>query len=415
MRDPTAVRAPLELYRTINALAGARVAAEVKLVPAKKAGKGFYACVACASSDALHLAPKGGFKCFSCGASLTNVDVAAEAWGLTPAEACLLLADRLGIPVPDGPNGPYRPRRAPAPTVRRPAPPPRPASPPEPAQVAALRADGYMPSEPTAVYAAVLDALTLTERGATYLRGRGLPTDAAERYGFRSVDDARAWADLFAQLAESFTAAELTAAGVAYGDDETRPAGSPRLPFAGRAPAILIPYWHAGGLIAVRFRNLDAAAPKHQRYRTLAGTDPAMPFNAGALAGLQGEELHIVEGEFNALVLGLYGLRAIGVPGAHAWQDAWTPLLEPAGRVVVWFDDDPPRTKADGTTIAGAGDQARQRFAAAMVKHYGRSWVRARFRLAIIPRSADGQKRDANDLHLAQELHAIVAAADWRA
>ncbi len=272
-----------------------------------------------------------------------------------------------------------------------------------------------MPSDPAAVYAAVLDALTLTSRGAAYLEARGLPIAAAERYGFRSMDDAHTWAALFDHLAETFTAAELQADGVAWGEGETFPAGSPRFPWGGKAPAVLIPYWHAGAPAGIRFRHLDPHAPKHQRYRTLAGADPAVPFNAAELRALAGAELHIIEGEFNALTLGLYDLRAIGIPGAQRWQEAWTPLLEPARRVVVWFDDDPPTTRPDGTTVAGAGDQARRNFATAMVKHYGRAWVRDRFRLATIPRGPDGRKRDANDLHLAQELHAIVDAADWRA
>lgn len=47
-------RAPLELYGTVNAVDSVRVAAEIPLTPAPKAPKLFYACVSCASADALH-------------------------------------------------------------------------------------------------------------------------------------------------------------------------------------------------------------------------------------------------------------------------------------------------------------------------------------------------------------------------
>lgn len=416
MTLPAARRAPLELYATVNAISAARVAELLALTPAPWAGRGFYACVTCASSDALHRTPKGGFYCHACGQGFSNVDAAAAKRGIEPAAACLALADELGIAVPDAPAPAGGPRR---PGSYHPAPrPPRerqegrqaPAQVPPPRRLAAVVAP-----PPVAVYAAVLDALTLTDRGAAYLEGRGLPAALCARYGFRSLDDAGAWRALFDTLAASVTRAELAAAGFAYGEGETRPAGTRRLPWGGQAPALLIPYQTRAGLAAVRFRHLDPACGKNDRYRTLGGADPREPFNAAALDGCAGDELHVVEGELNALTLGLYDLRAIGVPGAQRWRPEWTPRLEPAARVVAWFDDDPPRTLPDGRTAPGAGEQARTRFAEAVVAALGGTWARGRLRFATIPRDADGRKRDSNDLHLTGELHDFTARADWRA
>lgn len=409
MTMPPVRRAPLELYGSVNAIDSVRVAAEIPLTAAPKAGKLYYACVSCASSDALHKATSGsriGFKCFSCGEWFTNVDLAAAAWAMAPGEACVVLAERLGIPIPEPSPGsgrgtgtgpgrrmPVRPALAPRPV--RPVP-----SPPDPALVATR----------ATVYAAVLRALTLTDRGASYIDSRGIPSAAAAHYGFRSVDGAEGWGALVEQLVEQFAAEELDVAGLQKGPWRTEPRYGR---WDRQPPALLIPYALQSGLAAIRFRNLEPL-DKNDRYRTLGGANPSVPFNAAALDDVAGDELHIVEGEVNALTLGLYGLRTIGVPGAAAWKAEWTPLLASAGRVIVWFDNDPPVAKPDGRTDLGAGDKARAAFAAEISRHFGGTWMRGRCRTATLARGADGQKRDANDLHVSGQLHALLTAAPWR-
>jgi len=107
---PPRRRPTRELYAAVKALARDRVAAAVGLKRAPKAGGRMYACPACPGSDALSLYG-GGFKCHSCGTWFSNVDLAMAAWGLEKEAACLTLADRLGVYVPDAPQ--TTPRRGP--------------------------------------------------------------------------------------------------------------------------------------------------------------------------------------------------------------------------------------------------------------------------------------------------------------
>lgn len=412
-------RAPLELYTAVNAIGAADVARALGMTPGK-GGRGFYVCpVHGGDGTSFHATPRGGWKCFGgCNRGYSNVDLAAAVWGIDAGAACLELAELLGVPIPDRRDGHalarFRARRAPRRAPAAPAAPP--VSDRERAQAAALeelRTAGVMPAEPPAVYAAALDALPWTDDAAVYFRDRrGLEPDAAEFYGFRTIAGGPAWCALYDALRDSFHPAELARAGLAawskareaidpnrggpWRNDEAWGWGA----WDRQPPALLVPYWHRGALVALRFRSLATngpAADKANRYRTLGGANPAVPFNADALEQAAGAEIHVVEGEINAFALMLHGLRAVGIPGAGGWRDAWTPGLREASRVVAWYDLDK------------AGEQGRGNLAASLQAHHGGAWLRARGRTVRLPAGAD-----ANDLHRTGELHGIIAAAGWR-
>ena len=253
--------------------------------------------------------------------------------------------------------------------------------PPDPCE--ALRLAGMVPATRREVQrAACVDGMTLGPKGREYLTGRGFRPDNAAGFGFRSLEDARAWRTLTATLAESYTPEELTAAGV--------PA---TLPLAG--PCLVLPYHTRDGAVwSWRLRSLAGKA-----YRTLAGDVLPEPFNAPDLEDLTAADtLHVVEGELNAYALTLTGARVIGLAGAGTWRPAWTEAVSAAGKLVLWYDNDP------------AGEKGYTRLVETLLPVLGRSGVRERVRRVRI--NAPDAK-DANDLHHLGRLRPLMESAPW--
>jgi len=259
---------------------------------------------------------------------------------------------------------------------------------PADAALAALALEGYVVQRRPAINAAALETLTLTDRGAAYLAGRGLDPAAAARYGFRSVDDRTGWRELEAVLRGCYLPVELEAAGWHA------------LPWGGEVPALVIPFHYRGECGALRFRRMDGK--DRHKYDALAGVGVPLPFNADALEEGQclhtvgGGELHIAEGELDAYTLTVHGLRAVGIPGAGSWRADWTALVQPAGRLVAWYDAD------------AAGATGRAKLAGTLAAALGRDWLRARGRSVTLP---DG---DVNETHRAGQLAGIIHTAAWR-
>lgn len=259
-----------------------------------------------------------------------------------------------------------------------------------------LRDGGAVPASRSAVFGTVLEVLTLGPSGRDYLAGRGFDPDAAAAYGFRSVEHRDEWARLLAELAADYHPAELAAANLATLPEH-------------RTPALVLPYTTPEGA-AWTFRTRALAEGLEPRYATLKGDAIPYPFNAPALAGLTREdELHLVEGELNAYALHVHGLRACSAGAAGTWRSEWTAAVARAGRLVAWFDNDPP--EKDGRP--GAGE---------------RGFAALRDRLNGLPRAAlagltlvrqtiprEGEKKvDLNDLHRRGELAPYLEGAPWR-
>src|SRR5690606_12049619 len=87
------------------------------------------------------------------------------------------------------------------------------------------------------------------------------------------------------------------------------------------AGKLAIPYLdRAGRPLKVRFRCLqdhDHRTYFHGKYEDLKG-EPPRTYNNRAIHEA-GDEIHIAEGEFDALILNKIGLPAIAIPGAQAW------------------------------------------------------------------------------------------------
>ncbi len=385
-------------WSEVNTADSQHVAQLIGLPKAERTEARKWGCPACGSSDGLHAypGPRGGFGCWAaCGAAqpklcrgYTNLDVAMRHWGVGVAEACRRLAEQLGIVFDD--DGKDWRGRSVRTTSRATA---WPAARPGRQELNLARVQAIPGARlPAAVYAGVVARLALTRRGAAYLaRGRRLDPAAAAAYGYRSLDGPWHWAALAEHLAESYSADELAAAGF-----PRDPRTGLVLPFNGRFPALLIPFWRAGELVGIRFRNLlpDRPEYKHNRYRTLKDAKPLWPYAADALSR---GTVHVAEGELNAETLRQLGLAAVGLYGAGMWLDHWTAELAGASRIVAWFDCRDPRR---------AGDLGAAALRARLAGAYGEAWVAARWRRMIT-------ELDPNALHQRNRLGRIVNAAPW--
>lgn len=259
------------------------------------------------------------------------------------------------------PQAPFRPKLAP------PIAPPRVEPAPKPTPLDALRDAGIVPHDRGAVYAELLELATLTEQGQTYMASRGLRPDLMQIYGFRSVDSYAQLDQLVIALRDTFLPEELANAGL-WDLARDRPAYTilPRRADWGAGSALVIPY-HAdtddGGMApaAIRFRALAKDAT--QRYQSIPGMDIPVPFNWEAVSLAVGGDLHITEGELNAITLALHGINAIGLPGAGAWRPEWSKPIKRVGRLVAWFDNDP------------AGTKGVAKLAKTLQAELGRSWL----------------------------------------
>ena len=321
-----------EVRRALN---GPQVAAELGLKPARERDK--YGCVACDSSDALHVYADRS-HCYSCGWSGSVIDVAARAWHVEPAEACRRLAERFGIQ-PDPTCHRERPTRRVEPTTD--------------ADVIRQRAE---------VYGNAVSLLRLGPAGSAYLRRRGLAPELAMAHGIRSIESPDAWVDLYRQLGDRHDPEAMAAAGFARDD------GPPWTPWRGDIPALLIPYLsRAEQVEAVRFRRIDTGMD--HRYMAPLRAGARIPWHAEAIDGPHPLHIVVAEGELDALALIQAGYDSIGLGGATPSRRLLSWLVdhvEDVDALALWTDPDQ------------AGDRAVDRLANMLIKRYGAAWVRSR-------------------------------------
>jgi DNA primase len=103
-----------------------------------------------------------------------------------------------------------------------------------------------------------------------------------------------------------------------------------------------IPYiGHDGRILTLRFRCLqdhNCREYGHGKYMSMAD-DPARMFNVRAVTQAD-TEIHVTEGEFDAITLNAIGLPAVAIPGAQGWQRRHKHVLEGFQRIYVWGDPD---------------------------------------------------------------------------
>lgn len=111
------------------------------------------------------------------------------------------------------------------------------------------------------------------------------------------------------------------------------------------AGMLAIPYLDKDGHpLSIRFRCMkqhDHREHHHGKYNTVTGEAPRM-FNVGAVhrAALTNDEIHVAEGELDAVILTILGLDAVAIPGANIWSARHRRMLAGFNRVHVWADPD---------------------------------------------------------------------------
>jgi DNA primase len=104
---------------------------------------------------------------------------------------------------------------------------------------------------------------------------------------------------------------------------------------------LAIPYLIDTHPVSIRFRCIqshDHDANYHGKYMSMA-EEPARMFNARAIDEAE-DEIHLTEGEFDAIILNQAGYPAVAIPGVHNWMPRHMRMLAGFSRVYVWADPD---------------------------------------------------------------------------
>lgn len=124
---------------------------------------------------------------------------------------------------------------------------------------------------------------------------------------------------------------------------------------------LAIPYLlHDGRVVQLRFRCLgmhDCKEEGHPKYLTEPGDDARL-YNTPALFDAA-DEIHVTEGELDAVTLSQCGQFAVGLPGAQHTAPRHMRLLNGFSRIFAWGD----------------GDEAGREFAAKIRKTHRRATV----------------------------------------
>ena len=110
------------------------------------------------------------------------------------------------------------------------------------------------------------------------------------------------------------------------------------IPYRGeRNPDGTYPTW------SIRFRCVKDHAGKckdngHSKYLTMKG-DAARMFNVPALFEAR-NEVHVAEGELDAVILNKLGYPAVAMPGATQWRRHHSRMLAGFNKVFIWGDPD---------------------------------------------------------------------------
>jgi DNA primase len=105
---------------------------------------------------------------------------------------------------------------------------------------------------------------------------------------------------------------------------------------------LAIPYLDRNGApLTIRFRCLgqhDCKELGHGKYMSMLD-DPTRLYGVDAIHTAR-DEIHLAEGELDAIILRKLGLPSVAIPGARAWFPRHRRMLAGFNRVWVWGDPD---------------------------------------------------------------------------
>ena len=360
-----------EAKRAAKAVPTGRVVELLGLEKAATKERKKYPCVKCASSDAMQLYADHAF-CFSCWTVFDNIALAQHSWGMSYAETLPRLCGHLGIHFPEKGSGPV----GRAPRARRPSTPTRVAREPQRAVYETDSSEEVLRQE---IYGQIFHLSGLGDRSAAYLDGRGLNSELARSYGFRSINPLE-WGDI-REIMESLSEEHRRASGL-YKEGQWSP------PFGGRKELLLIPFFLSMDELAprrIRFRNPSHDAGNAPRYQSLFGIGTPFPFNAQVLEG-EVDRLYITEGELDAWALTLQGKAAVGLPGASTASSVGAWIAERVRDVAqIRISTDRDGDQGD------KGEGAAQILVDALQYEHGPAWLDERVRREVWKRRDTGE------------------------
>lgn len=137
----------------------------------------------------------------------------------------------------------------------------------------------------------------------------------------------------------------LMARGIGRAEAATSRVGVVKDPFPGHerfTNFLSIPYLDKdSGVLSLRFRCLQEHEHRsfgHGKYMSMK-EEPARTYNVGSIWRAK-DEIHIAEGEFDAIVLTKVGFPAIAIPGASGWSPHHNRMVAGFSKVYVWGDPD---------------------------------------------------------------------------
>lgn len=119
------------------------------------------------------------------------------------------------------------------------------------------------------------------------------------------------------------------------------------------AGRICIPYIKRGRAVCLKFRCVEGHNCKELKCPKYLADGHQWLYNTDAFVAA-GPEIAIVEGEFDAMIMEICGIPAVGIPGVEAWRShPWWPLLfKGFSRVWVVADNDAEKERNYGHEMA---------------------------------------------------------------
>lgn len=125
---------------------------------------------------------------------------------------------------------------------------------------------------------------------------------------------------------------------------------------------LAIPYLLKDQPLRIRFRRPDWISTDGSKYGQPSG-ETLLTYGVDSIHEAD-DEIHVTEGEFDAMVLKQVGLHAIALPGASTFRGYHGRMLAGFNRVFVWGDPDPAGAEFTTTVVnrlprSGRGVQLR--------------------------------------------------------
>jgi hypothetical protein len=193
------------------------------------------------------------------------------------------------------------------------------------------------------VYSSLLNELTLSSEHRENLKGRELPDDEINRYGYKSLQ-LQGRSKLAKTLKSKFGTDTLLHVPGFYKKEER---GKSWITMAG-SPGILIPVRdYQGRIIGLKIR-VDSPKEPDQKYIWLSsagrpgGTGQVNLLHVPLFNGDKPKILRLTEGELKAdIATALSGILTLSLPGVNSWRLALSAIKEfRAEKVIVAFDAD---------------------------------------------------------------------------